>query len=179
MHCKQCGGLLEERSVKEHGRNELRAVCTICSTVHYDNPVPVVMCLVHKTLKGQPCVLMTRNVDSPPTMPLVFVAGFLEKTDSSPSLAMSRELGEEIGLSVDESRLELLGVRVFKRMNQLTILYTVSLREDEEPVMNKDELAEMKWIPLSKINRTLLSWKDGPADLVRAWVEKMLQKPKL
>lgn len=175
MHCRRCGGLLESKDVLEHGRKEKRLVCG-CGQVFYDNPVPVVMCLVESTIKGQPCVLMTRNVDSPPGMPLVFVAGFLEKTDKSPSSGMARELSEEVGLSSSsiEGRLKLLGVAMFVRLNQLIILYTLRLIDGEVPVRNEQELADMAWVPLHKL-KISSSWDDGPLPLVKAWVSERLQ----
>ncbi len=177
-HCRSCGGLLEMRSVVEHGRAESRQVCKVCGVIFYDNPIPVVMCLVEKAVDSRRCVLMTKNIDAPASMPLVFVAGFLEKTDQSPSFGMSRELEEELGLKVDESRLELLGVSLFHRMNQLTILYTVELKDSEEPVRNEKELSEIRWVPITKLKLSPV-WKEGPAEQVRKWVAQKVAQSKL
>jgi NADH pyrophosphatase NudC (nudix superfamily) len=174
MHCRSCGGLLKLKDVIEHGRTEKRMSCVQCETIFYNNPVPVVMCLVEKTLQnGQTCVLMTRNVDAPSQMPLVFVAGFLEATDKSPASGMARELSEEVNLSIAEERLRLLGVAMFHRMNQLSIVFTVRLESNEEPVRNEKELAEMRWVPLHKLN--LGRWSEGPAKLVKDWVAERLR----
>ncbi len=106
---------------------------------------------------------MTRNLEWPEGM-LGFVAGFLERDDGSPVAGMCRELQEEVGLAIEPSRLTLVGVSIVPRMNQLVVLYHVELREDEEPVRNADELAEMKWVPLSKVK---LTWTEGPGPQIK------------
>jgi NADH pyrophosphatase NudC (nudix superfamily) len=75
-------------------------LCNKCGEKFYDNPVPVVMCLVEKIVDGRHLVLMSRNVTSPSNMPLVFLAGYLEKTDASPVFGMSRELKEGLSMFV-------------------------------------------------------------------------------
>jgi NAD+ diphosphatase len=155
------------REVVEHGRTLARNVCSGCDAIAYSNPVPVVMVLIEKN--GQ--VLMTRNLDWPKGT-LGYCAGFLETDDASPDAGMAREMQEELGLSVAPERLTLLGVASFKRLRQIVILFHVALQPEEEPVRNAEELAEIRWVPLSKLK---LSWPEGPGPLIRAFVASRLK----
>ncbi len=111
MHCLKCGALLAETIVLEHGRPSRRLRCTAsasasaCDYVHYNNPTPVVGCIVEAEGKG---VLLVQNIGWPSTF-FGVVTGFLEADDVSPASAMLRELKEEIGVSVTEERLTLVG----------------------------------------------------------------------
>ena len=39
-HCRACGGTVEYRVPADDNRD--RATCTVCTTIHYENPVNVV-----------------------------------------------------------------------------------------------------------------------------------------
>ena len=160
--CQSCGSKMAAKPVLEHGRTLMRNVCTGCDCIAYSNPVPVVMAVVEKD--GQ--VLMTRNLDWPKGR-MGFVAGYLETDDASPEVGMAREMQEELGLTVAPERLTLVGVAMMKRLRQLVVLYHVVLRPEEEPVRNAEELAEIRWVPLSKLK---LSWNEGPGPLIKTLV---------
>ncbi len=52
MHCLKCGAVLAETVVLEHGRPSRRLRCAVCDYVHYNNPTPVVGCIVEAAGKG-------------------------------------------------------------------------------------------------------------------------------
>jgi NADH pyrophosphatase NudC (nudix superfamily) len=74
------------------------------------------------------------------------VTGFLEP-EESPEAAARREVAEELGLTVSDSRL--VGAYPFARMNQVIIAY--HLLADGEIVLDENELAGFKAVPLERL----------------------------
>jgi 8-oxo-dGTP pyrophosphatase MutT (NUDIX family) len=68
--------------------------------------------------------------------------------------------------------LQFLGLSILKRLNQVIMLYTVMLKENEVPVRNEEELAEIRWVPVMKLKT--LSWSEGPAPQIRQWIKAKL-----
>lgn len=172
--CVKCGHELCKKVVKEHERDVERIACSKCDFIKYDNPTPVCMCVVEQGGK----VLLARNKDWPSGV-FGLIAGFLERSDSSPESGMARELEEELGVVVDPSQLSLLGVASLQRLNQICIVYHVVLPETDVVKPNPAELEAVSWVPLAKLK---LGWKEGPGPLLQKWLMQRMginQKSKL
>lgn len=88
--CSQCGGLIEERLVGDR----LREVCTACSTVFYQNPLPAAAALV---LDEKRQVLLVRRKYPPNEGEWCLPIGFAEMGETIAAAAL-RELREETGV---------------------------------------------------------------------------------
>jgi ADP-ribose/FAD diphosphatase len=95
-YCPSCGALCEERVPA--GDDRLRAVCTACSSVHYQNPQVVVGCIV----EAPGGILLCRRAIEPAHGRWTFPAGFLEKGEGLAAGA-ARETMEEACAKVDVS----------------------------------------------------------------------------
>ncbi|KAH7692065.1 FAD diphosphatase protein [Dioscorea alata] len=92
--CQSCGGATKQ--VIPDGEEKLRAVCSVCGKIHYENPKMVVGCLVEHDNK---VLLCKRNIE--PSYGLwTLPAGFLEIGESAMEGAM-RETLEEACAVVD------------------------------------------------------------------------------
>ena len=97
-HCKACGGAVRYEVPADDNRD--RAVCTVCHTVHYENPLNVVGTV---PVWGDQVLLCRRNIE--PRYGLwTLPAGFMEHGETSGEGAL-RETIEEAGANV-----ELLGL---------------------------------------------------------------------
>jgi NAD+ diphosphatase len=137
-HCGVCGGLLApvegkpgQRTCRQEG----------CGRITYLSPVPVVAAIVERG--GE--IILVRSHGWPETW-YGLVTGFLEP-DESPEAAARREVGEELGLAVTESRL--IGAYPFARMNQVIIAYHLLATGDI--VLDAAELAGYKTVPVEKL----------------------------
>lgn len=171
MHCEKCGSGLSLCTISEHGRSLQREKCLTCGYIRYNNPVPVVQCIVER---GDGHVLLARNLDWPENF-FGLVSGFLEAREQ-PAVGMCRELEEEINLHVVPSDLTLVGVATFERMNQIIVLYHLPLPVDAEVKANLEELAAIKWVPLTRLK---FRWSEGAGPLLRDWLTQRLKKAKL
>ena len=86
------------------------------------------------------------------------VTGFLEP-EESPEAAARREVAEELGLAVSESRL--IGTYAFARMNQVIIAY--HMLAEGEVVLDRGELAGFKAVPVDKLR----PWEFGTGAAVK------------
>ena len=92
-HCKTCGGAVHYQVPADDNRD--RAVCTVCHTVHYENPLNVVGTV---PVWGDQVLLCRRNIE--PRYGLwTLPAGFLELGESAADGAL-RETVEEAGAHV-------------------------------------------------------------------------------
>lgn len=157
---------MELGAVAEHGRSEQRLRCA-AGHVHYDNPVPVVGCIVECPERG---VLLVQNVGWPSTF-FGLVTGFLERTDASPAQAMVRELLEEVNLQVAEEQLQLLECAPFARLNQVIILYHVLVAPSAVVTLAPAELAACKWVPLQQLR----PWPQGTGPPLKRWLAKIMR----
>ena len=92
--CIQCGGKMQVQQQDDKQRH----VCTVCASVHYVNPLPVVG-MVAYTHDGK--VLLCRRAIEPKKGAWSLPAGFMEVGESSHAAAC-RELQEETGAIVRE-----------------------------------------------------------------------------
>jgi NAD+ diphosphatase len=137
----------------EHGRPSQRQRCPLCPYIHYDNPTPVVGCIVE--MDNQ--VLLCQNVGWPSTF-FGIVTGFLERDDASPAHGILRELSEEVGVScITPSQLTLVDVCPFPRMNQVIIVYACVLPSGTVVVPDKNEIQAIRWVPIRKLK----PWNEG------------------
>jgi len=98
QHCRVCGGPTAYRTPPDDNRD--RAICTLCSEVHYENPLNVVGTL---PVWGDQVLLCRRNIE--PRYGLwTLPAGFMEHDETTAEGAL-RETVEEAGANV-----ELLGL---------------------------------------------------------------------
>jgi len=90
-HCKNCGSPVVYR-LPDDGDTKLRAVCTACSSVHYENPLNVVGTL---PVWGEQILLCKRNIE--PRFGLwTLPSGFMELGETLQEGA-ARETQEEAG----------------------------------------------------------------------------------
>ncbi len=137
-HCGHCGAPLTAVEGKP-GQRLCRAEG--CGRITYLSPVPVVAAIVER--EGH--IILVRGHGWPESW-YGLVTGFLEP-DESPEAAARREVAEELGLAVSESRL--IGAYPFARMNQVIIAY--HMRAAGEIVLDSSELAGFKAVPVDKL----------------------------
>jgi NAD+ diphosphatase len=150
QHCSHCGSLLEAITGKP-GQRSCRA--EQCRTITYLSPVPVVAGIV----EHDGAVILVRGHGWPDSW-YGLVTGFLE-FEEHPEAAVQREVGEELGLVVETSRL--VGVYPFAQMNQVIIAY--HLNTSGEITIDGTELAGFKRVPLDD----LTPWEFGTGAAVR------------
>lgn len=121
-HCKVCGGAV--RYVVPAGDNRERGTCTVCQTIHYENPINVVGTV---PAWGEQVLLCRRNIE--PRYGLwTLPAGFLELGETTAEGAV-RETEEEAG-----ARIELQGlftVLNVVRVGQLHLYYRARLHDTD------------------------------------------------
>ncbi|KAG0619949.1 hypothetical protein M758_4G177500 [Ceratodon purpureus] len=92
--CQSCGGTMEQRIPE--GEHEMRAVCSKCGSIHYQNPKMVVGCLVEHENK----VLLCRRSIEPSYGLWTLPAGYMELGESAAEGA-ARETLEEAQADVE------------------------------------------------------------------------------
>ena len=93
-HCRACGGAVSYRTPADDNRD--RAVCTVCETIHYENPLNVVGTLP----SWQDKVLLCRRAIEPRRGLWTLPAGFMELGETMAEGAL-RETVEESGAHVE------------------------------------------------------------------------------
>ncbi|MBT9456190.1 MAG: NUDIX hydrolase [Burkholderiaceae bacterium] len=101
-HCPACGGAVEYSIPADDNRE--RATCTVCHTIHYQNPINVVGTLPVWGEGPQGQVLLCKRNIEPRYGMWTLPAGFLELGESTAEGAL-RETDEEAG-----ARIELQGL---------------------------------------------------------------------
>jgi ADP-ribose pyrophosphatase YjhB (NUDIX family) len=121
-HCKTCGGAVEYGVPADDNRE--RATCTVCHTVHYENPINVVGTV---PVWGEQVLLCRRNIE-PRYGYWTLPAGFMEMGETTAEGAV-RETIEEAG-----ARIELQGlfsVINVVRAGQLHLFYRARLLDTD------------------------------------------------
>nr|WP_315430335.1 NUDIX hydrolase [uncultured Albidiferax sp.] len=113
--CPQCATALAWISQEEDGGSKQRLRCPACDFTHWNNPTPVLAAIVE--YGGQ--ILLARNAAWTGEI-YALITGFMEACET-PEEGIAREILEETNLTA--SKLELIGVYDFQRMNQLLIVY--------------------------------------------------------
>ena len=93
-HCRACGAAVVYR-LPDDGDTKLRAVCTACNTVHYENPLNVVGTIPTWGVDGAQVLLCKRNIE-PRWGKWTLPAGFMELGETTAEGA-ARETVEEAG----------------------------------------------------------------------------------
>ncbi|WP_372528802.1 NUDIX hydrolase [Piscinibacter sp.] len=121
-HCRACGA--EAPYTIPPADNRERAVCKVCGTVHYENPVNVVGTL---PVWNDKVLLCRRNIE--PRFGLwTLPAGFMELGETTAEGAI-RETVEEAGARVD--LLGLYTVLNVVRVGQVHLFYRATLRDTD------------------------------------------------
>ena len=122
-HCKACGAAVEYR-VPDDGDTKPRAVCPVCHTIHYENPLNVVGTVPHW---GDKVLLCKRNIE-PRFGKWTLPAGFMELSETTAEGA-ARETDEEAGAQFEmEGLFTLLNVA---RVGQVHLFYRARLTSDQ------------------------------------------------
>ena len=123
-HCRNCGNAVVYR-LPDDGDTKLRAVCPVCNTVHYENPLNVVG-TVPTTPDGR-VLLCKRNIE-PRWGKWTLPAGFME-LDETTSQGAARETDEEAGAQIQMG--PLFSVLNVPRMGQVHFFYLASLLSEK------------------------------------------------
>lgn len=119
-HCKACGAATEYRIPADDNRE--RAVCTSCSTVHYENP----LCVVGTVPVWRSQVLLCRRAIEPRRGLWTLPAGFLELGETTEEGAL-RETAEEAGARATlQGLFSMLNV---VRVGQVHLFYRAELHD--------------------------------------------------
>jgi ADP-ribose pyrophosphatase YjhB (NUDIX family) len=118
-HCRACGGEVQYRVPDDDNRE--RAVCQVCATIHYENPVNVVGTV---PVWGEQVLLCRRNIE--PRYGLwTLPAGFMELGETTAQGA-ARETDEEAGAAIELG--PLFSVLNVVRVGQVHLFYLATLR---------------------------------------------------
>ena len=117
-HCKACGSPTEYRVPPDDSLE--RATCTVCGTIHYENPLNVVGTL---PVWGDRVLLCKRNIE-PRWGKWTLPAGFMELGESTEQGA-ARETDEEAG--ADYVMEGLFAVMSVVRVGQVHLFYRARL----------------------------------------------------
>ena len=122
QHCKNCGAAVVYR-LPDDGDAKPRAVCTVCATVHYENPLNVVGTVPFLDDKVLLCL---RNIE-PRFGKWTLPAGFMELGETTAEGA-ARETLEESGAKFE--MLGLFSVMSVPRVGQVHLFYRAQLTSD-------------------------------------------------
>ncbi len=144
-HCRACGGEVRYQTPADDNRD--RATCTVCKTIHYENPLNVVGTL---PVWHDKVLLCRRNIE-PRRGLWTLPAGFMELGESSADGAL-RETIEEAGARIEMQGLfTLLNV---VRVGQIHLFYRARLLDIDfapGPETIEAELFDESEIPWSEM----------------------------
>ena len=124
-HCRECGGNVTYR-LPDDGDTKNRAICTVCHTVHYENPLNVVGTVPFWDADGGQVLLCKRNIE-PRKGYWTLPAGFMELNETAAEGA-ARETVEEAGAKFELQ--SLFSVVNVARVGQLHLFYRAKLLSD-------------------------------------------------
>lgn len=125
QHCRQCGSPVVYR-LPDDGDTKPRAVCTVCHTVHYENPLNVVGTVPVWGETGEYVLLCKRNIE-PRFGKWTLPAGFMELNETTAQGA-ARETVEEAGAQFEMG--ELFSLMNVARVGQVHMYYRARLLSD-------------------------------------------------
>jgi ADP-ribose pyrophosphatase YjhB (NUDIX family) len=121
-HCKNCGTAVTYR-IPDDGDTKERAVCSVCQTIHYENPLNVVGTVPYW---GEKILLCKRNIE-PRWGMWTLPAGFMELNETVAEGA-ARETVEEAGAEFEmEGLFTLVNI---PRVGQVHLFYRARLLSD-------------------------------------------------
>ena len=121
-HCRECGSAIAYR-LPDDGDTRERAICTVCHTVHYENPLNVVGTVPWWGETGEQILLCKRNIE-PRRGTWTLPAGFMEHGETT-SQGAARETDEEAGASIELQ--DLFTVMNVVRVGQVHLFYRARL----------------------------------------------------
>ncbi len=122
-HCRECGAAVSYR-LPDDGDTRPRAICPVCHTIHYENPLMVVGTV---PVMGERVLLCKRNIE-PRWGKWTLPAGFMELGETAEQGA-ARETDEEAGALIEMGPLfSLLSV---PQVGQVHIFYRAMLLSDQ------------------------------------------------
>ena len=122
QHCRACGAAVVYR-FPDDGDTKKRAVCTVCRTVHYENPLNVVGTVATWGEDGAQVLLCKRNIE-PRWGKWTLPAGFME-LDETTSEGAARETVEEAGAEFEMQ--ELFALMNVAKVGQVHLFYNAKL----------------------------------------------------
>ncbi len=121
-HCRECGAPVVYR-VPDDGDTHVRAVCTQCATIHYENPLMVVGTI---PVLGERVLLCQRNIE-PRKGLWTLPAGFMELNETTAEGA-ARETDEEAGAEIVMG--PLFSMLDVTHVGQVHLFYRATLQSD-------------------------------------------------
>ena len=121
-HCRECGVSVVHR-LPDDGDTKLRAVCTACNMVHYENPLNVVGTVPTWGDSGDQVLLCKRNIE-PRKGKWTLPAGFMELNETTKDGA-ARETVEEAGAEFEMQ--DLFALMNVVRVGQVHLFYRAKL----------------------------------------------------
>lgn len=134
-YCSQCGAKRDSLSQK---------FCQ-CGEVHYDNPVPLVLCVLFAGEKS----LLVKRAHPPFDGYWAPPGGFVDSGESIDTAAI-REVREETGIELTEDQLIPYSIASVPVMNQIYIIFRVHLKEEVSPVLS-EETSDAAWFSEDEI----------------------------
>ena len=122
LHCRDCGAKVSYR-LPDDGDTKLRAICTDCHTVHYENPLNVVGTVPFWGPDGEQVLLCLRKIE-PRKGKWTLPAGFMELGETTAQGA-HRETVEEAGAQIELG--ELFTLMNVARVGQVHLYYRARL----------------------------------------------------
>jgi ADP-ribose pyrophosphatase YjhB (NUDIX family) len=126
QHCRECGQAATYR-LPDDGDTKPRAICTVCHTVHYENPLNVVGTVPVWGESGEQVLLCLRNIEPRKGM-WTLPAGFMELQETTAQGAL-RETIEEAGAQIEMG--ELFTLMSVPRVGQVHMYYRARLLSPE------------------------------------------------
>ncbi|WP_332744009.1 NUDIX hydrolase [Hydrogenophaga sp.] len=160
--CPACATPLALIGEEEDGGFTERLRCPACGFTHWNNPTPVLAAIVE--VDGR--ILLARNAAwSGRTFALI--TGFMEAGET-PEEGIRREIAEETSLNV--TKLTLVGVHDFQRMNQVIVTYHAVAHGE---VKLSPELLEYKLMEPANIR----CWRAGTGFALADWLRSQGLEP--
>jgi NAD+ diphosphatase len=155
--CAKCGSVV--RRVKAGWAT----ICPGCGREEYPRTDPAVICLVHSRDSGADAtadgtqVLLARQPIWPKGRYSV-LAGFVEAGESLEA-CVSREIGEEVGVDVDDIRY--LGSQPWPFPRSLMLGFAASADPEQPLLMADGEIEEARWVSRDVLREALAAEADG------------------
>lgn len=168
-HCRNCGAAVVYRT-PDDGDTKLRAVCTACATVHYENPLNVVGTIPSWGRDGEQVLLCKRNIE-PRKGKWTLPAGFME-LDETTRQGAARETLEEAGAAFEMQ--DLFALMNVPRVGQVHLFYRAKLLS---PVFDPGfETMEAKLFTESEIPWEEIAFRTVRETLIRYFADRRAGK---